>query len=149
MDQFRQNTGIELEMDSILNTFDELVLSSVNYDADSNLTVMFEGFSNKSGKNLGEVIFNTPLAFFVMEEAVDAAAYSEDIFNSVYGFLKSFSQTIDPLEPVLHVSAFIQNSNLQHFRIIFRDEIVHVISLQNPIVTWAGGTNSPLNKPNT
>jgi hypothetical protein len=116
MVQFLQNTDIEVRMESIVNTFDYLMLSSINYDDGSNLAIAF--------------------AFFVLEEAIDACAYSEENFNSGYGYLKSFSQTSDPLDSVLHVSTFIPSSSLRHFRVIFRDEVVHVISLQDPIVTW-------------
>jgi hypothetical protein len=123
-------------MESIVNTFDYLMLSSINYDEGSNLAIAFEGYSSGAEKKNGSFLFNNPFAFFVLEEAIDACAYSEENFNSGYGYLKSFSQTSDPLDSVLHVSTFIPSSSLRHFRVIFRDEVVHVISLQDPIVTW-------------
>jgi hypothetical protein len=78
MGLFLKNIDIEVRVESIVNAFDYLMLSSINYDEASMLTVSFEGNSIGAGNQNGSFVFSKPLSFFVLQEAIDAYTYYEE-----------------------------------------------------------------------
>ena len=118
-------------MESILDKNDYLLLKNLVYDG-TTLNVVVNGvIRNQQQKNF-TISFKLVSAFFVLEEAVDALSYSSSKFNRDVGFLKVFSQKIDPADKLWGLTELMPNADLYHYRLITNDEIVHVIANTKP-----------------
>lgn len=118
-------------MNTILDNYDDLLLAHLGYDG-TTLNVCVKTILGGVEVSEIQLLFDSPINFYVIEEANDAIIYQGRQELEQPGFLKVFPQKGDPMETMLSLTWLAPNADLNHFRLITRDEIVHVVSSTQP-----------------
>lgn len=119
-------------MDTELDVAHDWILENVNYSDGALIVHLFEKVSASMSRK-ATVNFNNVFLHLVVEEVQDSLWNDE--FPEDLGFIKKYSIASSHLARKINFTFFPFYENSVHFRLITRDEIIHVFCNSDPTVT--------------